>query len=135
MGVFRLGVAALTVLGLAGCTAPSQPVSVGRAAFTENCSSCHGAQGRGDGPMSVFVSTGVPNLRQLRQRSGGEFPKTYVIEVVTRISDLHDDIVAMPDFGTLLGASPTVYMAADGQRIKTDSTILAIVDYLESVQD
>ena len=84
--------------------------------------------------MAVFVNTGVPDLRQLSQRSG-EFPRTYVVEVITKISEFHDDISAMPDFGTLFGASPTVYTAPDGEQIQTDALILAIVDYLETVQD
>lgn len=85
--------------------------------------------------MSAFVPAGVPNLRQLSQRNGGEFPKTRVVEVVTRISDRQHGIVAMPDFGALLAGSPTVYTAPDGTRIRTDNTILAIAAYLESIQE
>jgi mono/diheme cytochrome c family protein len=130
----RSGLAA--VLALAAACTPQEPAAeVGRAAFQNNCTSCHGARAQGDGPLSVFVPTGVPNLRHLSLRNGGEFPKTRVIEVVTRISDLQHGIVAMPDFGALLGASPTVYTAPDGTRMETDNTILAIAAYLETIQD
>ncbi|MCP3970204.1 MAG: cytochrome c [Rhodobacteraceae bacterium] len=122
-------------LALSACTRPERPVDTGRAAYMEHCSSCHGKTARGDGPMAVLVTTGVPDLRQLAERIGGEFPKAYVIEIVTRISDLHDGIMAMPDFGALLGASPTVYTAPDGEQIQTYAVIVAIADYLESVQD
>ena len=130
----RSGLAAGLALA-AACTAPDRAAEVGRAAFQDNCTSCHGARAQGDGPMSVFVPTGVPNLRQLSARNGGEFPKAHVVKVVNRISDVQHGIVAMPDFGALLGASPTVYTAPDGTRIKTDTTILAIAAYLETLQN
>jgi len=120
---------------VAACSPPNRSAEVGRAAFQDNCTACHGAWAQGDGPMAVLVPTGVPNLRQLSARNGGEFPKTHVVEVVTKISDRQHGIVAMPDFGALLGASPTVYTAPDGTRIKTGTTILAIAAYLETIQD
>ncbi|MDJ0631517.1 MAG: cytochrome c [Rhodobacter sp.] len=125
--------AGLGLLAAAGCVAT--PVQVGRAAYQDNCSACHGARGTGDGTMAVFVSGGVPNLRGLAARNGGDFPEAHVVRVITRVSDLHEGIVAMPDFGALLDASPTVYTAPDGERIRTDATVLAIADYLESIQD
>lgn len=135
MAGIRLLALAAGTLGIVACTQAPKTVGVGRAAYMENCSSCHGAKARGDGPMAVFVTTGVPDLRQLSQRNGGVFPRTHVVEIVTRISDLHEGVVAMPDFGALLEASPTVYTSPEGDRIQTDATILAIADYLESVQD
>jgi len=85
--------------------------------------------------MAVLVGTGVPDLRQLSWQNGGDFPRAHVVRVVTRISDQHADVVAMPDFGDLIDGSATTYTAPDGEKIKTDATILAIADYLESVQD
>jgi mono/diheme cytochrome c family protein len=120
--------------GTIGCTAPAPQVEVGRAAFQDNCASCHGTRAMGDGPMAVFVRTGVPNLRELSLRNGGAFPEGRVVRVITRISDLHADIVAMPDFGALLTASPTTYSAPDGETIPTDAKVIAIMRYLESIQ-
>ena len=125
-----------TGLLLAGCIADRPtPVEAGRSAFAAYCVDCHGSAARGDGPMAVFVTGGVPNLRELSLRNGGAFPKTRVIKVITRISDLHEDLVAMPDFGTLLQAEPGLYVTEKGEMIQTDATILAIVDYLQSIQE
>ncbi len=129
----RLAAAVVATLAAAGCVAT--PVQVGRAAYQDNCASCHGARATGDGPMAVFVAGGVPNLRQLSLKNGGSFPEAHVVQVVTRVSDLHANIVAMPDFGALLDASPTIYTAPDGEQIRTDATVLAIADYLRSVQN
>ncbi len=123
------------VLALAtGCAVPMAEVEVGRAAFQDNCASCHGKRAMGDGPMAVFVSSGVPNLRELGFRNGGSFPEAHVVQVITRVSDLHTGIVAMPDFGALLTADPTVYTAPDGREIQTDAKVIAITRYLESIQ-
>jgi mono/diheme cytochrome c family protein len=125
--------APLLAIGL-GCTAPVPEIEVGRATFQDKCASCHGKRATGDGPMSAFVPTGVPNLRTLTARHGGTFPEAHVVRVITRISDLHEDIVAMPDFGTFLTATPTLYTAPDGSTVKTDAKVIAITRYLESIQ-
>ena len=130
-----VAILAASLLALAACAAPSSDVAVGRAYYQDNCSTCHGAKGAGDGPMSVFVATGVPNLRELSYRNDGSFPRAYVIDAITKISERHDDIVAMPDFGTLLNTAPTTYTTSDGTVLQTDSAVLAIVDYLESIQE
>lgn len=123
------------LLAVAACATAPEPPDTGRAAFAENCAACHGTGGAGDGRMAIFVRGGVPNLRALSQRNGGTFPEAHVVRVITRTSDLHDGIVAMPDFGGLLDASPTVYTAPDGTRIATDATVLAITDYLKTIQE
>lgn len=125
----------LGLLAVAACVAAPKPVEVGRGAYQENCATCHGESAAGDGRMAVFVRGGVPSLRQLSKNNGGTFPDAHVVRVITKVSDLHDGIVAMPDFGALLDASPTVFTAPNGERIETDATVLAIVDYLKTVQD
>ncbi len=84
--------------------------------------------------MAIFVANGVPDLRTLSQRNGGTFPRAHVVSVVTRISALHEDIVAMPDFGSLLDAEPATYRTPDGKIIQTNRAVLDIVAYLESIQ-
>ncbi len=128
IAIFLVGVTTL-----AGC-AP-QPVDVGRAAFTEACAGCHGPRADGAGTMAPLLTTGVPNLRLLAGGNQGVFPRDHVIRVVTRTSDFHPDITPMPDFGTLLEAPDAVHVTADGETIATNTTILAIADYLATIQD
>ncbi len=125
-------VAVLGCAALVACAA--KPETSGRALYQSQCSGCHGATGAGDGEMSVFVRTGVPNLRELSLRNGGTFPKAHVVSVVTRVSAFHDDVVAMPDFGALLDAAPATYTAADGETIETNRAVLDIVAYLKGIQ-
>lgn len=142
-GLKTLGIGLLAAGGLAACDAPgvsarsgaAASVAKGQVAFEQECSSCHGTSARGDGPMAVFVPGGVPNLRELSLRNGGRFPEPHVVAVITRISDLHDDVVAMPDFGDLLASQPAVYTAPDGETIPTDATVLRLAAYLATIQE
>ena len=65
--------AGLGLLAAAACVAP-QPVDVGRAAFQENCATCHGERATGDGRMAVFVPGGVPNLAAVVVREAQAHP-------------------------------------------------------------
>src|ERR1044071_9632950 len=40
------------------------------------CTSCHGVQARGDGPVAPLVKIGVPDLTRLALRDGGEVPRS-----------------------------------------------------------
>ncbi len=127
------GLAGLLVLAACGLVEPR--VETGRAAYMDHCSACHGRQARGDGTMAVFVSSGVPDLRQLSAANGGAFPRAHVVRTITRISDRHEGIAPMPDFGALLNARPRTFVTPQGERIRTDAVILAVADYLEQIQD
>ena len=85
--------------------------------------------------MAPLLSTGVPNLRLLAVGNDGVFPRDHVIRVVTRASDFHPDIAPMPDFGALLEAPDAVHVTEEGEVIATNTAILAIADYLETIQD
>ena len=47
----------------------------GAGLFVNYCAACHGAVGEGDGPVAASLAVGVPNLRTLALRNGGEFPE------------------------------------------------------------
>lgn len=46
----------------------------GQELYVELCASCHGVTGRGDGPAAPALSGPMPNLTQLANMNGGEFP-------------------------------------------------------------
>lgn len=51
--------------------------------YTRFCASCHGAQGRGDGPVAPTLKVEVPDLTRLVRQPGDPFP----LEQVRRIVD------------------------------------------------
>jgi len=46
------------------------------------CASCHGASGRGNGPVAIHLKNAVPDLTTLAQRNKGAFPKDHVSQVI-----------------------------------------------------
>jgi Cytochrome c len=54
----------------------------GESDFRMYCASCHGEEGRGDGPKSFGLSSGSPDLTQLSTRYGGTFPRERLLRVI-----------------------------------------------------
>ena len=46
--------------------------------FQDFCASCHGRDGRGNGPVSRNLRQAVPDLTRLSSRNGGKFPASRV---------------------------------------------------------
>ena len=60
---------------------PVRPVD-GATIFKNNCTVCHGLEGRGDGPASKALNRKVPDLTGLSQRNGGAFPSVHVRTII-----------------------------------------------------
>jgi mono/diheme cytochrome c family protein len=61
--------------------APESPEDAARD-FLDACAPCHGAGGRGDGPVAPALRVPPPDLTRLAARHGGAFPRAYVIDVI-----------------------------------------------------
>jgi len=90
------------------------------------CSSCHGAQGRGDGPVAAALKKPPADLTQLAKKNGGKFPTGRVREYIEGTKEVaaHGSR-DMPVWGTFfkrLGEDNVTY------RVVTLST------YVESLQ-
>jgi len=46
------------------------------------CASCHGADGKGDGPAAAALKTPPTNLIYLAAKNGGAFPETHIMQVI-----------------------------------------------------
>ena len=57
-------------------------VGLGRVDFRENCASCHGAMGKGDGPVQSFLVKPPSDLTTIARRNGGKFPEELMWEVI-----------------------------------------------------
>lgn len=47
---------------------------VGKKEFVSYCASCHGSNGKGEGPIVHFLKRKPPNLTQLSKNNNGHFP-------------------------------------------------------------
>lgn len=50
--------------------------------YRNYCASCHGLDGKGDGPVAPALKTKVPSLTTLAQRNGGTFPAARVRTII-----------------------------------------------------
>ena len=111
--------------GALGCATAQIREPAGSALFARYCASCHGRFGEGDGPVAAVMS--IPNLRTLRTRSGGEFPR----EAVMRYIDGRDPPAAhgerlMPVWGDTFAA---------GGDAAASARIAAITDFVAELQN
>ena len=113
----------------------------GKKDFLTHCSSCHGIDGKGKGPMHLTTGTKPSDLTLLSQGNGGNFPYLKVRRIIdgrvekgnTPNAHLKGD---MPVWGDLFAGEKG--NTAAGQ-IHGDAVakmrILDIVDYLVSIQE
>jgi mono/diheme cytochrome c family protein len=47
------------------------------------CASCHGVDGRGNGPMAPWMKVALPDLTRIADRNGGEFPLARVDRIIS----------------------------------------------------
>ena len=78
--------ASLAAVGLALCIgnalAQQQKTDFGKREFDTNCASCHGMDGKGNGPMGELLRRSPPDLTQLAKKNGGVFPMTRLFDVI-----------------------------------------------------
>jgi mono/diheme cytochrome c family protein len=136
---FLLGVGAAGFLNLETASATQQDIPVqlppayvpsGRQMFREYCAACHGADGKGRGPIVPFFRGLPPDLTTLAKRHDGTFPETYVSSVLLfgPGSRAHGSI-EMPVWGPIFRELDHYNEAAVRQRIKN------LCEYLESIQE
>lgn len=58
------------------------PIEMGKREYQSACASCHGIDGRGDGPMRPFLSRPPADLTTLAARHGGSFPKSLIADLI-----------------------------------------------------
>ena len=109
---------------------PSLPESLtGRDSFQFYCATCHGVEGRGDGPLASELRSRPADLTALARRNLGQFPRDQVVSFVTgrgRTLAAHGP-TEMPIWGPLFRAFETSE-ARVRQRIEN------LVTYIESLQ-
>ena len=133
---------ALLALG-AGCGGGSNPApeadsgqtmlaSLGAESFRQYCASCHGADGRGNGPAAAALRVRPADLTRIAARRGGVFPDA---EIATYI-DGRFELAAhgtrdMPVWGEQLGATLAPDVHPDEV---VRGRIATLVEYLKTIQ-
>jgi mono/diheme cytochrome c family protein len=124
---------AWTVMSAAAQTERRAPLvidsMVGSDLFRFYCASCHGADGRGSGPLAQALRTPPADLTSIARRHRGTFPRS---QVTAYVSGEQPDVVAhgprtMPVWGP-------IFRALDTSDVRTTMRIDNLVSYIESIQ-
>jgi mono/diheme cytochrome c family protein len=141
---FALGADAIGPPGQEPASPPAGPAAAGGArgsdpglesvagayAFRTHCASCHGADGKGEGPMAENLRFRPPDLTLIAQRNGGSFPSERVFRIVDGRNSLKGHGGPdMPIWGDAFKNAETGY---DDARVK--AKVRTVVDYLKSLQ-
>ena len=97
--------------------------------FHEYCATCHGANGKGNGPVARALKNKVPDLTQIAKRSGGKFPSDRIREIIegTETSSGHGSR-EMPVWGPVFHK---VGADQDLGNVRTDN----VTKYIQSLQE
>lgn len=123
-------------LGLAGmivACAPQPRATGARADFAAYCAVCHGNDGRGGGVLAEGLETAPPDVTLVARRNGGVFPKSQVMGHIAGYTMGRSDS-PMPSFADLLDGPTVMYDDGSGQAVPTPARLVALADYVQSLQ-
>jgi hypothetical protein len=127
----------------------AQDLDTGRVEYLSKCAVCHGADGRGAGPMSIKLKPKPADLTVLAKRNSGVFPSNAVYEMIDgRKAIASHQRGEMPIWGCRHGPPPEsrrksykpkpyeslLDLSCDPEPV-IRSRILAVVEYLNRIQE
>ncbi len=103
--------------------------SSGKGMYTAYCASCHGVDGKGDGPAAAALKTPPTNLTLLAVKNGGTFPDAHIMQIIRgdSMTAAHGN-EDMPVWGPMLMTMGQHDTAQVQLRIRN------LTKYLESIQ-
>lgn len=130
---FMAATAALGMAGIITACAPDQQITTARGDYMNLCADCHGTTGKGNGPAAAGLNPRPSDLTTIAARNDGTFPKLQVMSKIYGYTMGRSDS-PMPQFGDLLEGRTVMYDAGDGQPTPTPWRLVALTEYLESIQ-
>jgi mono/diheme cytochrome c family protein len=133
-----VGIAMLTIPASGALAQDSDTAAgvSGESDFRMYCASCHGEDGKGDGPKSFGLSKPTPDLTMLMARSGGTFPAERLRRVIDgrEIYQSHMER-EMPVWGQWFKLEAAQELGgAEGDEGTVNRRITNLVDFIESIQ-
>ena len=134
----KTGIMVLMAATLLGFPVAAQ--DLGRIEFSNSCAQCHGADGKGDGPVSPYLLNAPPDLTVLSKTNDGVFP----IDRVYGIVDGRADVAVhggrdMPVWGDrymteAMDENPLHYSWIEARAIALNR-VLSLVEHISTIQE
>jgi mono/diheme cytochrome c family protein len=117
---------------LASAAEETTTLGEGRDLYEQHCEVCHGAEGKGDGPLADELRVHPADLTQIAQSRGGTFPEVEVREIIDgrRAVRAHGKS-GMPIWGRVFGGPAIV---GKGNEEAVRKKLDRLVEYLQSIQ-
>lgn len=125
--------AGLVAAAMIAACAPEGRSGTGREVYLTLCADCHGPTGKGEGPAMTGLPSVPADLTRITARNGGVFPKNQTMgRIYGYTMGKSED--HMPAFGDLLEGESVLYDAGDGLQTPTPWRLVALIEYLETIQ-
>lgn len=113
-------------------------IDVGKSEYNAVCASCHGFEGRGDGPLKDELKSRVADLTVLAKNNNGVFPFDRVYQIIdgrqeVKVHGPRD----MPVWGTMFSHQSSMYFKdypPSDPKSSARSRILALTEYVYRLQ-
>lgn len=123
-----------TALAPLAAHAQEADLETGAALFAENCAACHGTEAQGDGPVAATLATQPPDLTRIAARRDGVWPIFEVMSILDGYTRETTPRADMPILSALTDGPMVDLVADNGLTTQVPAGLLAVADYLESLQ-
>lgn len=109
--------------------APHTSATSGKKMYLAYCATCHGKEGKGDGPVASALKVPPADLTTLSKRNNGKFPSVQVVDAITRGGGaLAHGSKEMPVWGP-------IFMTMEHQhKSEVRLRVANLTDYIKSLQ-
>ena len=116
--------------------AQAQSIEFGQILYQQNCASCHGEEGAGDGPVSIHLQPTPLDLRQLAAGNNDAYPFGAVWDSIASGSLSAHGTSRMPVWGDVFmeEALPREVHPGVSARHLVEARMLALTYYIQSIQ-
>jgi len=122
-----------------------QPMDAGKLEYQASCAACHGADGKGAGPVAAALTTKPADLTTLSKKNNGVFPFGRIYDIIDGRTELKSHGTReMPIWGFRFSPAPIPGLSTQAPYFLDPlfdrepvirSRILAVVDYLYRIQE
>ena len=124
----------------ASSAANAQGLSLGEFEYRNSCLQCHGADGKGDGPVAPYLRDKPSDLTALKKNNNGVFQVDEIYKIIDGSSSTQAGVHGrdMPLWGERyrrrLKDDPDNYYSSIDAAEYSGTRILALIEYLSTLQ-
>ena len=115
-----------------GCQPARTPSPTAAQDYADNCATCHGDGGTGNGPAAAGLARKPADLTGIAARNGGTFPMARVMSTINGY--FRPESGVMPHFGDVLDSPMVLVDTGDGIETPAPERLVVLADYLKTLQ-